>query len=195
MMSQLCLGGTYPASRRLPASGMATHLNCPDSWLLQRYTALKFAIIEDHILTSLCLVQTKPRILYLNDYLPTSNAAQTELIDSFVQDLEQHLGVERTVISLADMWRKTAPESAKEIELRDYMTTVSFCRRSPYCDGVLTSSGSNFTLLQGRLQDLARVCGRVYGQVRQEAVPSPGSALAMVSGQCPLLLPPPRRMY
>jgi hypothetical protein len=67
----------------------------------------------------------------LKDYLPTSNAAQTKLIDSFVQDLEQHLGVERTVISLADIWRKTAPESAKEIELRDYMTTVSYCGRSP----------------------------------------------------------------
>ena len=47
-----------------------------------------------------------------------------KLVDSFVQDLESFLGVQRTKISLAAMWRPSRPDSAKGIELSEYLETV-----------------------------------------------------------------------
>lgn len=47
-----------------------------------------------------------------------------KLVDSFVQDLESFLGVQRTKVSLADMWRHSRPDSAEGIELSEYLETV-----------------------------------------------------------------------
>ncbi|TGO51362.1 hypothetical protein BOTNAR_0359g00120 [Botryotinia narcissicola] len=63
-------------------------------------------------------------ILYPLDYLPTSNKAQMDFIDSFVRDLEGFLGVRKTEISLAEMWRNSSPKSAENIELSDYLETA-----------------------------------------------------------------------
>ena len=87
-----------------------------------------------------------PRILCPTDYLPTPNMAQTKLVDSFVQDLERLLGVKRTKVCLAEMWRDTAPDSVRGIELPDYLKTVSFSDRCSH-SFVLTSLGSDTTLL------------------------------------------------
>jgi len=49
------------------------------------------------------------------------------LIDSFVEDLEEFLGVKRTPISLADLWRESRPGFVKEKDdLSEYLRTVSF---------------------------------------------------------------------
>jgi len=48
-----------------------------------------------------------------------------KLIDSFVEDLEGFLGVQRTNISLADMWRRSCPDSTKGIELSNYLATAA----------------------------------------------------------------------
>jgi hypothetical protein len=47
-----------------------------------------------------------------------------KLIDSFVEDLEGFLGVKKISISLAEMWRNNCPDSAKGIELSEYVETV-----------------------------------------------------------------------
>ena len=74
--------------------------------------------------------QTKRRILYLTDYLPTPNDAQSSLIESFIQDLEKLLGIERTELSLAEMWRNTAPEPINDINLPVYLESVSQSSRA-----------------------------------------------------------------
>jgi hypothetical protein len=47
------------------------------------------------------------------------------LINSFVEDMEGFLGVKRTLISLADMWRESGPEVVQEKEISEYLRTVS----------------------------------------------------------------------
>lgn len=49
-----------------------------------------------------------------------------QLMTSFIEDLERYLGVKTTDISLASMWRDSAPESVRGVELSDYLETVRF---------------------------------------------------------------------
>ncbi|KAI0099796.1 amidase [Nemania sp. FL0031] len=65
------------------------------------------------------------RILYPLDYLPTPNNSQMELIESFVRGLEQTLGIQRTRITISEMWHKSGPDLDKDIDLPDYLATVS----------------------------------------------------------------------
>jgi hypothetical protein len=52
------------------------------------------------------------------------------LINSFVEDMENFLGVKWTSISLADMWRESHPKSVQEKELSEYLRTVSLDYRT-----------------------------------------------------------------
>ncbi len=70
------------------------------------------------------LLQVGTRILYPTDYLPTQNVAQTRLIESFIENLESLLGIKRTEISLADMWRESKPDLVEETDLAEYLKTV-----------------------------------------------------------------------
>ncbi|KAK7408490.1 hypothetical protein QQX98_009357 [Neonectria punicea] len=69
--------------------------------------------------------KTGTRILYPLDYLPTTNKAQMKFIDSFVEDLEDMLGTKRSIISLAELWRESSPESVTEKDLSEYLKTAS----------------------------------------------------------------------
>jgi hypothetical protein len=70
------------------------------------------------------LKQKSKTILYPKDYLPTTNAAQTEVIESFVRDLEAELGVKRTEVSLAEEWKKSRPVDVKEDDVAEYLKEV-----------------------------------------------------------------------
>lgn len=73
-----------------------------------------------------------------------------KLIDSFVQDLENFLGVPRTKVSLADMWRHSCPDSAKGVELSEYLEAVGLKRK--ICNiRLLTPLGGDTAILQRRL--------------------------------------------
>ena len=78
-------------------------------------------------------VQAPNAILYPKDYLPTINAAQTEVIDSFVKDLENELGIARTEISLAEEWKKSRPASVQESDVNEYLKEVSKILCKIYC--------------------------------------------------------------
>lgn len=81
-------------------------------------------------LTSFDCSKSGTKILYPLDYLPTSNAAQMKLIDSFVEDLEHVRGTKRTPISLAELWQKSPPDSMVDKDLSEYLKTArSFSAR------------------------------------------------------------------
>ncbi|KAH6974099.1 amidase signature domain-containing protein [Ilyonectria sp. MPI-CAGE-AT-0026] len=77
------------------------------------------------------------RILYPLDYLPTSNAPQMRLIDSFVEDLEHVLGTKRTPISLAELWKKSPPDSVVDKDLSEYLKTARLLLIYPHQAGTL----------------------------------------------------------
>ncbi|RHZ68074.1 hypothetical protein CDV55_107783 [Aspergillus turcosus] len=64
------------------------------------------------------------RILYPSDYLPTPNLDQTRVIDNFVSGLESALGVKRTNISLADIWRGDCPDGKEHDDIAKYLETA-----------------------------------------------------------------------
>ncbi|KAK2591957.1 hypothetical protein QQS21_010363, partial [Conoideocrella luteorostrata] len=61
------------------------------------------------------------RVLYPLDYLPTTNAAQTHLIDKFVSGLESAFLVTRTEISLAERWKGDCPDGAEHADIAEYL--------------------------------------------------------------------------
>ncbi|CRL26358.1 unnamed protein product [Penicillium camemberti] len=61
------------------------------------------------------------KILYPSDYLPTPNPAQTQVIDKFVSGLESALGINRTDISLADLWEKHCPDGEQHKDIATYL--------------------------------------------------------------------------
>ncbi|KAF2240746.1 amidase [Trematosphaeria pertusa] len=63
-------------------------------------------------------------ILYPSDYLPTSNAAQTRLIDKLVSGMESALQVKRTHISLAELWKRDCPDGTEHRNIADYLDTA-----------------------------------------------------------------------
>lgn len=71
-------------------------------------------------------MQLPVKILYPLDYLPTTTPAQTALITKFVEGLESALGVKRTEISLADLWKKDLPDGPEHSDISEYLHLVSF---------------------------------------------------------------------
>ncbi|KAI1411459.1 amidase [Hypoxylon sp. FL1857] len=61
------------------------------------------------------------KILYPLDFLPTTNDAQTKLIDKFVKGLESTLGVSRTEVSLADLWKQDLPDGPEHSDIAEYL--------------------------------------------------------------------------
>jgi len=55
------------------------------------------------------------------DYLPTPNAAQTRLIDKFVEGLESALQVTRTEISLSELWKGDCPDGPEHADIAEYL--------------------------------------------------------------------------
>jgi hypothetical protein len=66
------------------------------------------------------------KILYPKDYLPTPNAAQSNLIDKFVKGLESALQVKREEISLAELWKRNCPDGPDHADIAEYLMLVSF---------------------------------------------------------------------
>lgn len=64
------------------------------------------------------------KILYPLDYLPTPNAEQTGLIEKFVRGLEGSLGVSRTEISLAELWKQNLPGGSEHSDIVEYLHLV-----------------------------------------------------------------------
>jgi hypothetical protein len=64
------------------------------------------------------------KILYPTDYLPTSNPAQTRLIEKFVSGLESALHTQRTMVSLAELWSKDLPDGEAHENVAEYLDTV-----------------------------------------------------------------------
>ncbi|PSN64375.1 hypothetical protein BS50DRAFT_590198 [Corynespora cassiicola Philippines] len=67
--------------------------------------------------------QSPVKILYPSNYLPTTNEAQTRLIDAFVSGLEAALQIERTAISLAELWAKDCPDGPVHGDISVYLDT------------------------------------------------------------------------
>lgn len=68
--------------------------------------------------------QSPVKILYPLDYLPTPNAAQISLIGRFVKGLELSLGVSRTEISLAELWKQDLPDDPEDSDIVEYLHLV-----------------------------------------------------------------------
>ncbi|KAF4764335.1 hypothetical protein HAV15_000346 [Penicillium sp. str.  len=61
------------------------------------------------------------KILYPSDYLPTPNPAQTQVVDKFFSGLESALGINRTEISLAELWEKHCPDGEQHRDIATYL--------------------------------------------------------------------------
>lgn len=68
--------------------------------------------------------QAHVKILYPSDYLPTLNETQTQVIDKFVTGLESALGVKRTPISLAELWKRDVPDGPENSDIAEYLETA-----------------------------------------------------------------------
>ncbi|TAQ88994.1 hypothetical protein B7494_g2658 [Chlorociboria aeruginascens] len=64
------------------------------------------------------------KILYPSDYLPTTNSAQSQVIDNFVKELETALQVSRVNISLAKEWKKDCPDGPNHLNIAEYLKLV-----------------------------------------------------------------------
>ncbi|CAK7229734.1 hypothetical protein SCUCBS95973_007328 [Sporothrix curviconia] len=63
----------------------------------------------------------KIKLLYPEDYLPTTNAAQTRVIDTFVAGVEAAFGIQRTPFSLAAKWAAEAPDGPEHTDIAKYL--------------------------------------------------------------------------
>jgi len=66
------------------------------------------------------------KILYPIDFFPMPNGVDQILMDEFITALEEHLGIKRTKVYLADEWEKAPPPSASGQSLQKYMAKVGF---------------------------------------------------------------------
>lgn len=76
------------------------------------------------VLHSLLFLQAQVKILYPSDYLPTTNSAQSQVIDNFVKGLETALQVSRVNISLAEEWKKDCPDGPNHLNIAEYLKLV-----------------------------------------------------------------------
>ncbi|KAF2753095.1 amidase [Pseudovirgaria hyperparasitica] len=92
-------------------------------------------------------------ILWPEDYLPTVNAAQTDLIDKFTSGLEKALDVQRTKISLAQLWKNTCPDNTPGQDNTDIAEYLKLTGSYPYYyDGYYDLEGfrNDFTKKHGK---------------------------------------------
>jgi hypothetical protein len=59
------------------------------------------------------------------DWWPVENKAQQELVESFVADIEATHHVEKTEVSIKDLWREKTPAKADSSDLTKYLENVS----------------------------------------------------------------------
>lgn len=80
-------------------------------------------------------VKQSRRIIYPTDYFPLSDTKHQKLVDQFVQNLETHLGIERTEVNLARLWEKQPPSGdLSSFPLQEYLKKASLA----YLYGALT---------------------------------------------------------
>lgn len=65
------------------------------------------------------------KVLYPLDYLPVDNLDQMRSIDDFSEDLASWLSTSVQKICIAEEWKHSPPEAAKNMELEDYLSNVS----------------------------------------------------------------------
>lgn len=67
------------------------------------------------------------RFIYPTDFFPLPDPSHQQLVDEFVGKLEDHLGMRKTEICLAQLWQDSPPSepSAADETLQDYMKKVS----------------------------------------------------------------------
>ncbi|KAF2645931.1 amidase signature enzyme [Massarina eburnea CBS 473.64] len=66
------------------------------------------------------------KLLYPTDWFPYQSEEQQALTDEFVKAMEEYLGLQRTEICIAEEWKKTAPESLRDIPISDYLKNSAF---------------------------------------------------------------------
>lgn len=66
-----------------------------------------------------------PTILWPTDFWPIANQAQQELVEEFVADLEKTLGVQKTEVSIKELWAKKTSEEANSSDIEEYLKDVS----------------------------------------------------------------------
>ena len=71
-------------------------------------------------------------MVWLKDFLPTSNPIQMKAIEIFSRDLEATLGIERTEISLSEMWTAKPPAAAGLDAIEEYLDEVGRPMPLPY---------------------------------------------------------------
>lgn len=86
-------------------------------------------------------VQLPNRIVWLKDFLPTSNPAQMKVIEKFTRDLESTLGVKRTEISLSETWSSMPPAAAGSETLDEFLDEVSCSRYPSICYVIPSQAG------------------------------------------------------
>ncbi|KAI1150033.1 amidase [Nemania diffusa] len=64
------------------------------------------------------------KVLYPLDYLPTTNEAQTDIINAFIAGLESAPEVKRIDISLAQCWKKDMPDGPTHTDIKEYLMTA-----------------------------------------------------------------------
>jgi hypothetical protein len=64
-------------------------------------------------------------IVVPTDWWPVENKAQQELVESFVADIEATHHVEKTEVSIKDLWREKTPAKADSSDLTKYLENVS----------------------------------------------------------------------
>ena len=72
------------------------------------------------------------RIIYPTDFFPLPDPTHQHLVEEFVEKLEGYLGVSKTEVSLAQLWKDKPPATAslkvgenEEESLQNYMKKVS----------------------------------------------------------------------
>jgi hypothetical protein len=76
------------------------------------------------------LWQNFTSIVWPSDYWVVIGPEQTAIASEFVQDLEQFLKVDRTVVSFKTEWDRSAPVEAGGLSLQEYTVDVS---KAPLC--------------------------------------------------------------
>ena len=69
------------------------------------------------------------KLLYPTDWFPYQFKEQQELNEEFLKAIEESLGIQRIEICIADEWKKTAPESLREIPISEYLKNVSLAHK------------------------------------------------------------------
>lgn len=74
-----------------------------------------------------CLIGNpqKPRLIVPTDYFPVQNEDQMHLIESFIADLEEELGVAHEKLSIKQTWTESPSSGSRSATIDDFMEDVS----------------------------------------------------------------------